>query len=1517
MKTSRLLIGSFILSLALPGSGADAVPPADIGVWCVGTSLAGQTAKSTGSARQRRREVDGLLKRARKAMKAGQRDAADKLIKKAEALDAPYGFIYLGDTPKKARRDLEKMRASANGPKRPSQRFRPSIAWDRFTGSQAADGPAKSDPFAAQAAPSTAPAETSLTDIKSRAAMYVMNGRRELTRGNMAAAKHWYRKAKQIGAAFDADEDSPEKLLADIHRAGGEVAEVPPSGNPEIETVDPPPPGAQLPGIPGGPMRNDLASSPLGSVPTTGRSPRNRSVIDAPPADDSLGRITAVDSGRSVAAGRSGQPSGSLLLSARRALAVGDVSRAASLVVQARQRGERSAFDSPERVKATIQAYQQIQQQRGRGPATPAYRRQLAMMLVQQADALLAYGDFDEAERLASEAGQQGATFNHFELKPADLLQRVAAARSGRGRPHPPASGIAATAAVDPSPAPVAARGVTATVPRDNSPQALRHQAMVMLAEARRALAAGNLEHSERLARQAESLRVPNSMLQQGDDRPWLVLMEIQRLRNSAAGVSQQAASETAPESEPVAPARYTAPVAPATGMAAPEEVRDFPQPQSDGPGTVVPPALETGNSPGPAVPESLAVPTGTPAAASEGHRLFVAGEAAIERQDYPSATRLLLEAYQHRKQLDAPTQKRLASDLSFLSNPNKTAVLNRVITPKPETLIDHAATDLQLAARQLSAELARRQQQARKLRETDPATALRLLQDARQTVEEAKVDEQSRGVLLRRVDRDITEQKQYIHDHQAMIDLDQRNQDTLEEIERERQVKVNVQEKLALLVDQFNQLMDEQRFAEAEIVAKKAQQLSPGSQLATQLVKQSRLIRQWNNQMAILDRKEDGVLGALGSAEESAIPQDDRIPIVFPDAKTWGDLTERRRRTQPGERVRRSEAELKIEQKLRTPVLLQYENAPLGQVMEHLAKAAGVNLHLDLDGLRQEGASTNTPVTINLSEEISLKSALNLILEQLHLSYVIKDEVLKITSEAMRQGDIYTVTYSVADLIVPIPNFSPGNRLGLEGSLANAYSQLGYGGAGMGGFSGAPPVTVLAGNDGGTTNAAIDPSVLAQIGAGASGGGGGGGGLGGGLGSAGFGPGGMGGGANADFDSLIDLITSTVAPQSWEDVGGSGAIESFPTNLSLVISQTEDVHQQIADLLDQLRRLQDLQVTIEVRFITLNDNFFERIGVDFDFDIDDNIDSPFQVFGKPDPNFSGPFDNSGSNPGRNTQDRDHGPSVTVGQSAPGVFSTDLDIPFRQDSFGLAIPQFGGFDATAGAQLGFAILSDLEAFFFINAAEGDRRTNVLQAPKVTLFNGQQAFVADISQSPFVISVIPVVGDFAAAQQPVIVVLNEGTFLTVQAVVSSDRRFVRLTLVPFFSQIGDVNTFRFTGSTTTTDNSSSQGPSDSTTSRDNNNTTVTEGTTVQLPTFAFISVATTVSVPDGGSVLLGGIKRLNEGRVEAGVPILDKMPYVSRLFKNVGIGRETSSLMMMVTPRIIIQEEEEKLLLGGG
>ncbi len=61
---------------------------------------------------------------------------------------------------------------------------------------------------------------------------------------------------------------------------------------------------------------------------------------------------------------------------------------------------------------------------------------------------------------------------------------------------------------------------------------------------------------------------------------------------------------------------------------------------------------------------------------------------------------------------------------------------------------------------------------------------------------------------------------------------------------------------------------------------------------------------------------------------------------------------------------------------------------------------------------------------------------------------------------------------------------------------------------------------------------------------------------------------------AQADFDSLIELITSTVKPTSWDAVGGPGSIAPFPNNLTLTISQTEEVHEAIDALLDRLRQV-------------------------------------------------------------------------------------------------------------------------------------------------------------------------------------------------------------------------------------------------------------------------------------------------------------------------------------------------------
>ena len=60
------------------------------------------------------------------------------------------------------------------------------------------------------------------------------------------------------------------------------------------------------------------------------------------------------------------------------------------------------------------------------------------------------------------------------------------------------------------------------------------------------------------------------------------------------------------------------------------------------------------------------------------------------------------------------------------------------------------------------------------------------------------------------------------------------------------------------------------------------------------------------------------------------------------------------------------------------------------------------------------------------------------------------------------------------------------------------------------------------------------------------------------------------------DYDTLIDVITPTIQPITWDEVGGPGSISgaTLGTAKVLIVSQTREVHEQIADLLAKIREI-------------------------------------------------------------------------------------------------------------------------------------------------------------------------------------------------------------------------------------------------------------------------------------------------------------------------------------------------------
>ena len=674
----------------------------------------------------------------------------------------------------------------------------------------------------------------------------------------------------------------------------------------------------------------------------------------------------------------------------------------------------------------------------------------------------------------------------------------------------------------------------------------------------------------------------------------------------------------------------------------------------------------------------------------------------------------------------------------------------------------------------------------------------------------------------------------------------------------------------IAELMKQFNTLYKEGKYKEAEMYAMRARELDPDDTVAGAAISMARM-QEGHEQVKKGTRSRNEMFdNSLDDAEnEGKYVENGKVAM---DSDIWKIASKRKPLEGLGLPPAKTDKEREIYRKLDNPMnSMEFKDTPLRQVLDDMQGWTGINIVPDEPALNDAGISLDHPVTMKL-EGVAFKSALNLLLHQVHLTYVVKDEVLNITTEDNARGKLVTRIHPVLDLVIPVENSTGTNVLKALGQnngdftnvkLNNSAPFLGLNSMGGGQNVSAGQIQNNIQLNSGTPSVTTEnPKGTLQ-------------------------------------DVLIRMVTNTIAPQSWASVGGPGTIDYYPLGMALVITQTPDIQEQVAELLQALRRLQDQEVAVEVRFITLAESFFERIGVDFNvnFKTSNTVYQPqlvsqqFAPFG---------FINS-FNPSR----------FITGLTPAGTFTQDLNIPVNTSSFNMAVPPFGSFPnipgGNGGIDLGLAFLSDIQVFLFMEAAQGDMRTNVMQAPKLTLFNGQTSTLT-VTDEQFFVTAVTVV---QAGGQVVFVPQNNiiptgGVNLTLNAVISADRRFVRLSLAPQLTNLASANVPLFPITTFVTP--------------------IFEGGAVgqpipftqflQQPALNIISVNTTVNVPDGGTVLMGGLKRLSEGRNEFGPPILSKLPWINRLFKNVGYGRLAESLLMMITPRIIINEEEEQRQVGG-
>ena len=1320
-------------------------------------------------------------------------------------------------------------------------------------------------------------------------------------------------------------------------------------------------------------------------------------------------------------------------------------------------------FDEPAQLLSGTSSEQpQVTQAAGSvaQPSSNAARSQQAAELLSQARQMIKAGRLDEAQALAQQADGLDVIYELFADRPEDVYSAIDRASSGTSqspglpvvqnsnsgaspfsaevpetRPATLPESAPSIAELNPGPLTQAAPGLAD--PAVERAFSQRQKAQSLLKQARTDLSVGNFADAIVKVKQVREMDLTYGAF---DDRPELLMADIAETRalqqvNIASNSNIQQTSQTqdaGTTGEPVAapPSEYypeplsskvaqSAVSQPGTTPAMPDfgSSRQLAiQPAATYESTVADFSPTVGSFAGDSDPYDN-ITTIHPSGVS-AESLYNEGRNQLRQGNRDGAYQAFLEAWQSGQKLDPYKSQQLQDYLRELAPRRQQAIQLTAAesssvpgSPSFNTTrpIDVAAQREQLKFDRLRTEVQNAVLRADTLKEKRPDESVEILDRMMAELENSGFDGEQVAPMVRQLRRTRSSVDSYMAQRAPIIDLQRRNAEVKQQVMTEINTKVRIGQEFAALVDDYNRLYKQRRYAEAQVVAKQAKELDPENPVAVNMELKAMFARRNDSNDKLRDEKEESFWKQLDDVEQGAIVRvGDKNPMVF--SEDWADIS-KRRLDKYGRSDMRSftDEEKQIEESLSNKISLHFEDTPLIEVIRYVRTATGTNVAIDALALEEEGVTTSTLVTIDV-DNIMVQSALNLILEPLNLGYSIENEVLKITSKLRQQGRMVAAAYPVADLVVRMRSQTREPSNVFTNNLFNADAQMSVSSVGgpqnSGMFqvgSGAQSPFMMGGGSG--MNAQLSGSGQEQF----------------------------------EFDTLVDLLTSVVEPDSWQEVGGLGTIRPNETTLSLVIRQTQEVHREISDLLDQLRRLQDLQVTIEVRLVNVSDNFFERIGVDFDFDIQDTIGGPGFDGGAtqggqqgggggqqgqqggpgvPLPAFGtvigggqqqqgqqggqqgqqGQQGQAGATqtfftpaPNREFTDRDSYPSngTIIGLAAPGAFTNDLDIAFQQGSFDIGVPDFGNFQPNAGLQVGLAILSDIETFFFIQAAQGDERSNLLFAPKVTLFNGDTATIFDQTIRPFVLSLQPTVGAFSVGFTPQIGFIPDGISLTVTAVISADRRFVRLALAPFFNNLIDLQTFSFLGGQTGGQaggggqqgqqggqgglgqggqggqgggglgglggigggprgpmSSSSmlgsfgmplrnmgqlpangaigmggiggigggqggqgQGGQQNQQGQQGANTTAT----VQQPIIASISVQTSVSVPDGGTVLLGGIKRLREGRNMAGVPILNKIPYISRLFKNSGVGRETSSIMLMVTPRIVIHEEEQELL----
>ena len=343
--------------------------------------------------------------------------------------------------------------------------------------------------------------------------------------------------------------------------------------------------------------------------------------------------------------------------------------------------------------------------------------------------------------------------------------------------------------------------------------------------------------------------------------------------------------------------------------------------------------------------------------------------------------------------------------------------------------------------------------------------------------------------------------------------------------------------------------------------------------------------------------------------------------------------------------------------------------------------------------------------------------------------------------------------------------------------------------------------------------------------------------------------------------EDVVDLLKKAVSPETWEKDANAIAIHGQ----MLFVTAPPEVQELIHQFIRAQEHQHSLQVKVTTRWVEADDSYLEEIGVDWG-NLANNSLLPAWV---------SPYSPTQVADGVYKETSTYGIEGNDVNGLPAVKVNNLPIALNP-GLNVSVARIGQ--------------TQLSAIFTANETEG--RSLFATAPAVTTLNGVAASCF-FGQEIAYISSYDVV---ASTLEPQISVLSVGSALMVKPFVSADRKYVLMDLTPATASAQLFTEILFAPRIITTGNA-----------------TFYDGEVpypIELPNVLIKELSTTVPVPDGATLIIGGFGQTIDQQTATRIPLLGNIPFLGRLFGRRGRYSQRLKLYCLANVSIINYDELE-------